>query len=210
MRTPPTPQLARRKLIKAALIPIVAVAAGYGIYRCLPEPPKRADAELKAGLKLMTPGNYGKAIARFDHAASIRPKAAEVYLQRGIAHHNLNEIDPALADFDRAVELNPNLAAAHSARGKIFRERGDMNRAMEEFTKSIQIEPTVEGHYQRGQVFESLGQHRKAIDDYTQAIDLIRDAPHVYRARSIARRNIGDIAGYNEDRDKARSVERRR
>ena len=203
-------QIARRKLIRAALVTIVAVAVGYGIYLYLPEAPQRADAEFKAGMKLMEPGNYGKAVARFDRSANLWPHVAEVYLERGIAHHNLNEIDLALADFDKAIEIDPNLAAPHSARGNIFRERGDIDRAMAEYTRSIEIEPTVEGYYQRGQMFESLGQHQKAIDDYDQAIALLRDSPEVYRARSLARRNLGDIAGYNQDRDKAKSVERRR
>jgi tetratricopeptide (TPR) repeat protein len=203
-------QITRKRRVIAALLTVVVLAAGFGVYLYLPAASQRADAEFKAGMKLMEPGNYGKAIAKFDHAASIMPNVAQVYLSRGIAHRNQNEIDLALADFDKAIELNSNLAAAHSARGDVLRERGDIDGAMAEFTRSIQIEPTVEGYYERGQVFESLGEHRKAIDDYDQAIALIRDAPQVYRARSLAKRNLGHIAGYRADRDKAKSMEQRR
>ena len=57
--------------------------------------------------------------------------------------------------------------------------------------------------------YESLGQHQKAIEDYDKAVQESPDSPAVYRARSMARRNIGDQAGYEADRDKANSIDDR-
>jgi tetratricopeptide (TPR) repeat protein len=133
---------------------------------------------------------------------------AAVYLQRGIAHQSLGEIEAALADFDEAVDVNPNWAEAYSARGEIYRDKGDLKRAVQEFTNSIQHKPTLHAYLSRGQVYEALGQHRKAIEDYDKATEL-SDSPYIYVVRALAKRNLGDIAGSDADRAKARSVARR-
>jgi hypothetical protein len=48
-----------------------------------------------------------------------------------------------------------------------------------------------------------LGQFDKAIEDYDRAIAERRDAPWVYLARSIAKRTLGDEAGYRRDQERA-------
>jgi tetratricopeptide (TPR) repeat protein len=121
----------------------------------------------------------------------------------------MGKIELALRDFDKAIEMNPNMDRAYASRGLIYRDRGDINGAVDQFTKSINIRPTVDAYYQRGQTYESLGEHQKAIEDYDYAIAVLRDAPHVYRARSLAKRNLGDVQGADEDREKARSFEHR-
>jgi tetratricopeptide (TPR) repeat protein len=179
------------------------------VYNYISSAPQRADVVFQAGMKLMSPKSYPDAIAQFTKAIEIYPQLGEAYLERGVAHRYLGETELAFADFDRAIDVNPNLAHAYTARGSAYRARGDVKRALDDFTKSIAIEPNLDAYYERGQTYESLGEHQKAIDDYDQAIAQMRDAPHVYRARSLARRNLGDIAGYEADRDHARSVERR-
>jgi tetratricopeptide (TPR) repeat protein len=113
-----------------------------------------------------------------------------------------------LADFDEAVDVNPNWAEAYSARGEIYRDKGDLKRAVQEFTNSIQHKPTLHAYLSRGQVYEALGQHREAIEDYDKATEL-SDSPYIYVVRALAKRNLGDIAGSDADRAKARSVARR-
>jgi len=185
----------------------VAIAAGAGVYNYIGSAAQRAEVEYQAGMKLMGPGTYAKAIASFTRAIEIWPQLGEAYLERGVAHRYLNETEQAMADFDKAIDVNPNLARAYSARGRVYRERGDIKRALEDFTKSISLDSNVDAHYERGQTYETLGQHQKAIDDYDQAIARLPDAPHVYRARALAKRNLGDIAGYEADRDTAKRFE---
>ncbi len=60
------------------------------------------------------------------------------------------------------------------------------------------------------QTYEALHEHQKAIDDYDRALAMMRDSPNVYRSRALAKRNLGDIAGFESDRDMARALERRR
>ena len=188
---------------------LVLVGAGSGVYYYIASAPQRAEQEFQAGMKLMEPGNYQKAITHFNRALAISPRLGNVYFERGVAHRLSNETDLALADFEQAIEVNGNFARAYSGLGSIYRERGDYRHAMEQYTKSLNIEPNVDAYYERGQTYESLGEHQKAIDDYNLAISVIRDAPAVYRARALARRNLGDEAGYIEDRDQARKIEHR-
>jgi tetratricopeptide (TPR) repeat protein len=187
-------------LVVAALL-LVAGGVYYIIASAyLASAPRRAQAQYQLGMSLAKPGSYAQAIARFGDAIQIRQDFADAYLQRGNAHQALGETGAALADFDRAVALNPRLPDAHNARGIILRDRGEIKSAIEAFTASLKIEPTVNGFYQRGQTYESLGQHQLAISDYDKAIELMTDSPYVYRARALAKRNLGDIEGAEADR----------
>jgi tetratricopeptide (TPR) repeat protein len=200
----------QKRLIYGTAAVVALAGLSWAVYAYVASAPQRADKEYQAAMKLMAAGKYKDAIAQFTRATEIWPQLADAYLERGVSHRYLNENDLALADFEQAIALNSNLARAYTARGFIFRERGDTRRAMEEFTKSIEISPNADAYFERGQTFEDLGQHQKAIDDYNQAIAEERDAPYVYRARSLARRNLGDTDGFTEDQQTANSLEHRR
>jgi tetratricopeptide (TPR) repeat protein len=187
---------------------LAAGAVGGGIYAYLASAPDRANRQFQEAMKQMKPGNYGAAISGFTRAISIWPQMSEAYLERGSAYHALGKDDLALADFEQAIAVNPNLARAYSARGSIYRARGDARRAMEEFTRSLNLAPNVDAYYERGQIYEAVGEHQKAIEDFDRALAEMPDSPAVYRARSMAKRNLGDMAGYVADRDKAARQDR--
>lgn len=199
----------RRRLVGAATGVILGSGTAWGIYSYADTAPQRADHELQAGVRMMGSGRYRTAVACFDRALRIRPQLAEAYLNRGLAHRDLEETQAALEDFDQAFDLDPAMARACDERGRIYRDRGDARRAMQEFSKSIEIAPSVDEYYQRGEMYESMGEHQKAIDDYTEAVAEMRDAPYVYRARALARQNLGDDQGAAADRTLALEAENR-
>jgi tetratricopeptide (TPR) repeat protein len=168
--------------------------------------PQRAENQFQVAMRSMQPGHYQEAINELTRSVKIYqlPKA---YMERGFAYRYLNEGDLAIADFQKATDLDPSLARAFSGLGSIYRDRGDSQHALEQYTKSIQISANVDALFERGQVYESLGEHQKAIDDFSSAIDLMRDAPYIYRARATARIKIGDTAGAEADRQYAQSIE---
>jgi len=196
----------KRLLYGTALVAFLG-SLSWGIYSYVAGGPQRADNEYQAGVRLMGPGRYKDAVAQFTRAIKISPQLPNAFLERGISHRYLNENAQAMADFNQAIALNPNLARAYSARGSLFREQGDIRRAVDDFTKSIQIEPNVDAYYERGQTYEDLGEHQKAIDDYNMAISEMRGAPEVYRARSLARRKLGDMDGFTADQQTAYQLE---
>ena len=183
-------------------------AVGVWAYLYISNAPQRADKEFQEGMKLMSPGRYPDAVVHFTRALSIYGQLPDAYLERGNAHRILGEPDEALADYQAATDLNPSLAAAHNGIAMILIERHDLPHALERLTKSIALQPTVESYYERGQILESQGDHKKAIEDYDKAIAEQRDSPYMYRARALAKANLGDQEGAHADRMIAAEIER--
>jgi len=199
----------QKRMLRFTALGLVLIAGGVGVYVYMANAPQRAQAQFDLAMKQMKPGNYKTAIEGFDKAIEIWSGLADAYLERGNAYHNLGDDEHAIADFEKAADLNPALYRAYAAIGSIYRERKDYRRAMDAYTKSIQAKPNVDAFFERGQTYEALGEHQKAVEDYDKAIQEMPDAPAVYRARSLARRNLGDEAGYAADRDEAYRIEHR-
>jgi tetratricopeptide (TPR) repeat protein len=197
----------QRKLIQRTLAILLLTGAGGWTYSYWASAPDRAQEEVAVALKLLGIGTYDQAMRHFDRAIRIWPDYADAYLNRGLAEHGARHSAEALADFDRALDLDPSLTRAYNARGQIYLENGDVQQTIRDCSKSIQVNPTVDAYYQRGEAYEKLGEHQKAIADFDAAIAESREAPFAYRARSVAKRNVGDRAGAQADDDQARRIE---
>lgn len=209
---PPSPKVLemrrrQRRLITFTLAVFVAGGASAWTYNYIASAPDRADKEFQQGMKMMSPGKYQDAVVHFTQALSIYKQLPDAYLERGNANRILGEMDAALADYQAAADLNPVLPEAHSGIAMIYIERHDTEHALEHLNKSISLHPTVEAFYQRGQILESLGQHEKAIADYDRAIAEETDSPYMYRARALAKANLGDQEGAHADRAIALKIE---
>jgi tetratricopeptide (TPR) repeat protein len=197
----------QRRLIMITLAAAAVVGAGAWTYNYVASAPERADLEFQEGMKYMGPGKYPEAVVHFTRALSIYKQLPNAYLERGNANRVLGEMDAALADFQAAADLNPVLPEAHSGEALIYIERHDIPHALEHLNKSISLHPTVEAFYQRGQILESQGEHAKAIADYNRAIAEETDSPYMYRARALAKANLGDEEGAHADRAIAIQIE---
>ena len=198
----------QKRLLWYTFFGAILVAGGIWTYLYISSAPQRAQQQFDAAMKMMKPGNYEAAIEGLTRAIQISP-LAEAYFERGNAYHVLGRDQEAIADFETAADVDPNLYRAYAAMGGIYRDRKDYRRAMEAYTKSISAKPSLDALYERGQTYELLGEHRKAIEDYDRAILEMPDSPSVYRARGLARRNLGDQAGYEADRDAANLMDHR-
>ncbi len=198
----------QRRLVMVTIAAIIVAGAGIWAYVFISSGPQRADKEFQEGMKFMSPGKYPDAVTHFTRALAIYNQLPDAYLERGNAHRILGEPDEALADYQSATDLNPTLAAAHNGIAMIYIERHDIPHALERLNKSISLQPTVESYYERGQILESQGEHQKAIDDYDRAIAEQRDSPYMYRARALAKANLGDEEGAHADRMFAAQIER--
>jgi tetratricopeptide (TPR) repeat protein len=199
----------QRRLITITLAAAAAIGIGVWTYNYLASAPERAENEFQTGMKSMSPGRYPDAVAHFTKAISIYNQLPNAYLERANANRVMGEMDAALADYQAAAELNPVLPEAQSGIAVIYIERRDAAHALEHLNKSISLHPTVEAFYQRGQILEAQGQHEKAIADYDSAIAEERDSPYMYRARALAKANMGDAEGARADREIAGKIERR-
>jgi tetratricopeptide (TPR) repeat protein len=196
----PAERKRRRRIIVLTLSTLVLGSGGWGAYLYISSAPQRAAVKVQEGMRLVAIGNFAAAVDQFTRALEISPGMTTAYLQRGLAHQSLNQPDLALADFTLAIDADPNMGAAHTGLGSLFRQRGDKERAINEFSMAIKLDGDLDAYYQRGQVYESMGEHQKAIDDYDIAINQMRDAPYVYLARAMAKANLGDTDGAEDDR----------
>ncbi len=198
----------QRRLILVAIAALLAGATATWVTLYITSSAQRADKELQDGIRTMTPGTYPDAVDHFTHALAINGQLPDAYLQRGNAHHALGELDQALSDYTTAAEMKPELApAAQNGIAMIYIERHDVPHALERLNKAIALKPSIEAYYERGQIFEGQGDHQKAIEDYDKAVDLAPDAPYVYRARALAKANLGDSEGAHADRMIAVGIE---
>lgn len=198
----------QRRLITITVAGVVAIGIGTWVYIYMASAQDRADTEFQIGMKSMSPGKYPDAVTHFTKAIAIYGQLPNAYLERGNANRLLGEMDAALADYQSAADLNPVLPEAQSGIAVIYIERHDIAHALEHLNKSISLHPTVEAFYQRGQILEAQGQHEKAIADYDRAIAEDRDSPYMYRARALAKTNLGDVEGAHADREIAVKIER--
>jgi tetratricopeptide (TPR) repeat protein len=214
VRAPGTPAAAllaqrrrQRRLIYRTLSVIVLLGAAWFIYGYWASAPDRAREEVALGEKKMGLGAYDESIGHFDRAVEVWPEYAEAYLSRAVAEHNASRPGAALADLAKALDLDPISTRAHNVRGQIYLENGDAQKAILEFSKSLQVQPTLDGYYQRGEAYEKQGEHQKAIADFDAALVEFREAPYAYRARAVAKRNMGDREGASADEETARRIE---
>ncbi len=198
----------QRRLVIVTLASIFILAAAGGVFYYISDAPQRADKEYKEAMKFMSPGKYPDAVVHFTQALAIYPQLPDAYLERGNAHWTLGELDAALADFQAASDLNPTLADSHSGMAMIYLARRDQRHALEELNKSIALRPTVDAFFQRGQILDAQGDHQKALEDFDRAIAQNRDSPYMYRARALAKANLGDTEGAHADRQIAAHLER--
>src|SRR4051812_49043094 len=127
----------------------------------------RAQLQLQAAIKLITPGRYEEAVAKLTDVIHADPASSNAYLQRGFANQNLGALDKALDDFQKALLLNPNLVQAHTERAEIYRRQGDPKNALQELNKVIEATPTMDAYSTRALMYAELGQHDKAVSDFT-------------------------------------------
>jgi tetratricopeptide (TPR) repeat protein len=213
VKPPPAPPArrrlnrAQRRLIRVTAITLALGSSAWGIYAFIESAPDRALSHYRQGMFLLGPGDFPGAAAQFSAAIGILPQYTDAYLGRGKARQAAGQSDAAMADFARAIAIDPTSEAAYTARGTLGRLRGDIGAALADFDQSVRLHPTADAYYQRGLTYQILNQPRRAADDYTLAIEHDPNAPHIYRARAKAKRDLGDTTGARTDQETAERLE---
>jgi len=198
----------QRRLVWGTVAGMLLLVVAWQVYQYIASAPQRAEQQVQAGVRLLSPGHYEDAIVQFGEALEKNPNSWNAYFQRGIAKQNLGSLDAALSDFQVALQLKPDLLDARTARAEIFRQKGDRPHAIEELSAVIAQKPTVEAHNSRGLAYAELGRHAEAIPDFTWVIEELRDAPFAYFARARSKRALGDLEGALQDEATANTFDR--
>lgn len=146
------------------------------------------------------------ALADLNKVIEAEPSAIEDYRQRAECYRQLGQLENALRDYDFVLDRKPD-ADTYNGRGICYRDLKRVDRAIADFSKAIELRPTVDNYLQRGMAYDSMGDHVKAIADFDRVIETRPEMPYTYRARAFAKEALGDRAGANADREKARAIE---
>ncbi|MEJ2004354.1 MAG: tetratricopeptide repeat protein [Cyclobacteriaceae bacterium] len=139
------------------------------------------------GLAFTGLGEYGKSIAHFDSALSVRPVNADYITNKGLAYLAMERQDLAKAQFRKALDINPDHALAKQQLAYVIREEGDQDAAIRLYNEEIAARPESAGGYEnRGYAHLLKGDNSRAIADFDAAIRRNPKEPSTWLNRGIA------------------------
>ncbi len=165
---------------------------------------QRAEQDLADGTRMVSPGHYEEGIMlltkALDKLGSSHPNRYMGYLMRGTAYHMVGERQKSTDDLVEAIRLRPDCGRCYTERAGVERELKQYSEALEDLDRAQPIENTPDIHYDRAMIYEETNQPAKAIEEYSKAISMRDGWPHMYRARAKLRKQVGDMTGYEEDK----------
>lgn len=100
-------------------------------------PCDRADAHNRRGIGYHEKGDYGRAIADFDHMIRLQPDNAVAFVNRCQYRIVANRLQDAIKDCTRSLELRPNHPDGLEVRGFVYLR-------MEKFERAIKLGARLE------------------------------------------------------------------
>ena len=128
------------------------------------------------GLKLVSAGEYGRAIASWDKALAIDANLSEAWHNRGSALGRLGNYEEAVKSFQNALKIDPDNYQAWNDRAHALYQLQNWSDAVESWNRAIKIMPG--NHlfwYNRGCALEQLNQWSDAIASYEKALEIKPD-----------------------------------
>jgi tetratricopeptide (TPR) repeat protein len=123
--------------------------------------------------------------------------AAEEWFERGYSSSNEDE---KIRCFDQAIMLKPDYGAAYVFRGLAHSRGGNEKAAMDDLLKGASLAPRdAWGHYGLAICLAGLHRYEDAIAQLDEAILLDPSIPELYLGRAQWRRELGDLAGADDD-----------
>jgi len=162
-------------------------------------------------------GDYEGALADYGRAFEGAPLDVIKLADRASVEALAGLHKVAETDFESALRLDPSNAWVRARRALyLHAARGDHKRAIADCDEALRLSPgDVEASLNRGLALLALGDFRSAIADFDRALDprqkhfmtfvgrFSTRYPELYRARSEARRQLGDLDGALADLDAA-------
>jgi tetratricopeptide (TPR) repeat protein/predicted Ser/Thr protein kinase len=172
----------------------------------LPSGDPASDA-INHGRELMKGRQFAEAVQAFTKAADIRPRWVQAYIGRGNAYQKLEQFDAAIRDYSRAIRIDPKSFQAYFLRGQSYVRSEQDDLALADFTQAIALKPAAPAALTaRGEIYLRKKDYPKAVADFSDTIRITPDNGAAYRGRAAARRALGDRAGAQADREKARGI----
>jgi tetratricopeptide (TPR) repeat protein/tRNA A-37 threonylcarbamoyl transferase component Bud32 len=206
----PRPMRSKRWVLIAAASLVIAIVAGFAIWkRAAPAPDRPIDAEAyrlylrgRQQWSTRTPEGLRAALDSFRQTIEIEPTFAPAYagladtyslLERYASVPNAESRVRAIAAAERAVQLAPSLPEAHASLASV-REvyEWDWDGADREYRAAIRLRPTyATAHHWRAMLLARLGRFEEARNE----IALARELDPLSPAIAAAAANIDYYAG---------------
>jgi len=107
------------------------------------------NAELKstleAGIAASNAGNDDEAIAKFQHAAELKPDCADCYYNVALLQAKKKEYDKSEASYKKAIELKPAYPDAYNGLANIYNAQRKFDEAAAASTKAAELAGSAPG-----------------------------------------------------------------
>ncbi len=168
-----------------------------------------ANAYLRRGMIRYELMDLDGAIADFNEAILLNDENSYAYFSRAIVYAELNSLDSALADLNRVLIIDPNNSLTYFRRALIYSDMGETDNAIDDYSRVADINPNnLLVYFNRGNLYLQKEKYKKAIADFSSAINIYPDFSDAYGNRAIAKSQVKDMRGADEDYDKARELEK--
>ena len=144
-----------------------------------------------------------RAMSDFDAAVQIAPTSVDAVQTRADFKFENEDYAAALADYDKVVELAPDSIDGYFGRAEALLELQRPERALRDINKVLEIEPFSGALYLKGQIYGALNDHLQAVEALDAAIRMDPSNASAWAQRSIAKTELGDVAGAASDRSQA-------
>ena len=128
------------------------------------------------GLKQVSVGEFGKAIASWEKALKINPNLSEAWHNRGSALGRLGNYQAAIESFENALTIDPDNYQAWNDRAHALYQLQNWKGAADSWSNAIKIMPG--NHlfwYNRACALEHLEKWDEAIASHEKALEIVPD-----------------------------------
>jgi tetratricopeptide (TPR) repeat protein len=119
--------------------------------------------------------------------------------ERGIAYVRSGDTDLAVADFDAARAVAPNADRLNALCWRKATLKIALEEALKDCLRSIELEASAPAYDSLGFVYLRLGRFEDSVRAYDSALGLRANQAQSLFGRALAKRELGDQAGYEQD-----------
>jgi tetratricopeptide (TPR) repeat protein len=161
--------------------------------------PRSREARLGLARMHVEAEQTDQAIPLLDELIERDPKDVVALGERGIAYVRSGDTDLAVADFDAARAVAPNADRLNALCWRKATLKIALEEALKDCLRSIELEASAPAYDSLGFVYLRLGRFEDSVRAYDSALGLRANQAQSLFGRALAKRELGDQAGYEQD-----------